>query len=217
MPESVELVVTDAEKIPQLLATNPDYVQFGTAPSANSQRTPLWTPEYSAVYIPLAFRRLAEVDPRVAVLKNDSPWRTLNSAVAFMGTRSRPDGTKRLIILRGNDNRLVGGDSFGPAHVVILPLPRILDPFPAQSPAYDRGVSIMIFPANELLVEYQLFRAVSDASNPTHLVLHYRDSEMRPIGCVDAYLQNDDTLLFKPQPDSRIKSIRWFSNLAIKA
>src|SRR5262245_31050386 len=87
MPAGIEPVVEDPTTAAALLASNPDYV----APAAVG-----WgSAQAKALYVPLAWRRLCEQDPRCAGV--------LYTPIQFLGTLTRPDGQKRIVVVASHD------------------------------------------------------------------------------------------------------------------
>lgn len=215
MPTPLKVLEDDPEIIEKLLKENPDYLQFGQ-PLGPAERQPApWALPYTAVYVPVAFRALAEVDPRLGRLSNPNPNRVMNIAIAFMGTRYRPDGTARLVIIRADDDVLTGGGFITQPHALVLPVPRLFDQPPTSAAVGSAGrIAVSISTANKK----SLRGASADPTDPTHLILSYEfelsdlrnSTKWNASGTVDAYLQNDDTLMLKAPPDSPIIRIFWW-------
>ena len=179
MPADVEVEVTDPLRARQLLATNPDYIP-GFTPSP---------PE--AFYCPHAWRMLKQVDRRCDWISSLFPD---EDAIDFLGSRRRPDGVWRLVVVSGALNN--GLDLLAGKEVLVLPRPGLFDSLPrpvGSLPSSDTG----------RFEGVDMRGGVADTNDPSHITFTVivPSSDQRgggPIsGTIDAYLQNDDSLSFK--------------------
>lgn len=100
-----ERVIIDPDRAKAAVAANSDYLMSGNV----------------AIYAPLAYRRLVELDPRIP----KTPGSILLADVVFMGTMIQPDGTPRLVIVTEDVDWKVR-----PYYIFVFPIPRWVDPLP---------------------------------------------------------------------------------------
>lgn len=105
-----ERVIIDPVRAKAVAAANSDYLMSGSV----------------AIYAPLAYRRLVELDPRIP----KAPGSILFADLVFMGTMPQPDGTPRLVIV--TEDLL---SDHGHPSILLFPLPRWTDPLPAATKA----------------------------------------------------------------------------------
>jgi hypothetical protein len=184
MPGPIELVITDPAKAQKVLAADPDFV-----PINNGQ---------GALYAPRALRNLIRYDVRwLAVLAN----RRGDEAIAFLGSRRRPDGAWRTVIVQGSVTN--AHDMLWFTNVLVLPQPSVFDPIPTlgHGPTYDKYYGRRPF------IPAALRGGVVDPADPSHIVFQFdiydlsgpSQNSTPPVeatGVIDAYLQNDDSLRF---------------------
>lgn len=110
-PQPFERVIIDPTRAKAAVAANSDYLMSGSV----------------AIYAPLAYRRLVELDPRIP----KAPGSILFADLVFMGTMPQPDGTPRLVIVIED---IMYGAGITPT-IFLFPLPRWTDPLPAATKA----------------------------------------------------------------------------------
>lgn len=178
MPANIELVVTDSRKR-QLLANNPDYIPLMTGSPP------------TLIYSPRVWQELCKFDERCKWFGTDLAFRP-TVPIAFLGTRTRPDGKNRLVIINGypttNAYNLL--DSY---RLMILPPPGIFEAMPKPINAFGG------FAYSGRWEPAEIKAGVADPNDPTHITIDFVAGSAAmdefPInGTIDAYLQNDDSL-----------------------
>lgn len=189
MPAGINLVVDDPAEVQLLLGSNPDYVRSKIAPSR-------------LAYSPITYRQLAKYDPRCELNLIEK------EEIVFFGKLTRPDGVKRIVILKG---AMLG---FADLNAVVLPIPRLLEPLPT---ATTFQLSMGVWHMSDGPDPVELRAAATDPNDPSHLIIqcvlgrpssesphHVTKAEIVAAGTMDAFLQNDDSLLIKmPQLPTR--------------
>jgi hypothetical protein len=184
MPAGIEPVVEDPATAATLLASNPDYI------SAAAVGWP--TNSAKAFYVPLAWRRFSELDPRCV-------WHT---PLQFMGTLTRPDGQRRMVVVASHDlNALDVTYDLG---TMVIPVPGLWERMPTGRWAVPRAWS---GPWRQA----RLQGGVVDPADPSRVVFDLLiNSDWSPGSTpstqwlktkVEMRLQNDDSLVFK-MPDT---------------
>jgi hypothetical protein len=116
MPKSsTPLIETDPVRIGQLTSSNSDYV-LTADPIFHTRQT---------VYIPSAFREWTKYDSR-------THWGGYigEEPVAFLGTMRRPDGARRLVVIRGD---YVNAHDLHDLSVLVLPVPEVFQAVPKRT------------------------------------------------------------------------------------
>jgi hypothetical protein len=185
MPAGVELVVTDSKCVQQLLATESDYI---LRPDQTFNGVP---PKPVAIYFPREWRKLAKIDGRCFWIEGGFGAR---EPMVFLGSLRRPDGTSRLVAIKGaaqNAYQLLAMEQ-----VLVLPHPRFYD----EVPRHFVGAGGM---ANGLYRPATLKSGTVDPADPSHVVFkfdvykYFDSSKVETTGIIDAYLQNDDSVVFQ--------------------
>jgi hypothetical protein len=188
MPQSADPSVTDPVLAQQLLASNPDYKPYHN-----------WDGAVFAVYAPRVWRELTGLDPRTFWITDG--FNSGDHAILFLGSRRRPDRTPRLVVVAGSKTN--GLELLDSTYVLVLPHPAVTDSPPTRihivqgSDPNGRAISASILTGN------------SDSNDPSHVTFPFRvydwdwsnniakRGNLVATGTLDAYLQNDDSLLFK--------------------
>jgi hypothetical protein len=199
----MELIVSDTLRSQKLVATDSDYVLVGALPAA-------------AYYIPESFRELQKFDPRLNV--------AAVAPIAFMGTLRRPDGSPRLVVIHGARVEI---DRLGETmDARVLPLPGIATSRPAAD--YLWRFPVYTSDQERHVVEYR--GIVIDPDDPSHLIVSYDLRKVvgpqfrRPLsdeaiatGTLDAFLQDDDSLVVVPRSDSPSGKVRAGQRIHVDA
>jgi hypothetical protein len=197
MPTGVKLLVSDPQRVQQLLTNDPDYT-----PPVSGAWPPTTRPG-AAVYVPLAWRKFAAMDGRSATLNGPVGSR----AIAFMGSLRRPDGVSRLVVVQGrgtNAHALLRD-----IELLVLPHPGITDEPPPPQVSREKfyGISELVLPA-------ALHAGQTDPNDPSHVVFEFvvrggmNYDEVQAKGTLDAYFQNDDSLRFSLRDDPELSRRR---------
>ncbi len=184
MPANIQLRDKNLEQKVALKTSHPDYCDGEPARG--------WIT--STVYSPRAFVNLSMLDGRTYVGAGLAP------AVAFLGERTRPDGERRLVIVR--NDRTNGFDLLRHIHLTVLPVPSLFDT-PHQTVNLNGGES-----HSGLFTPAAIESCTADPVDRTHVIVPFvvfktntmgspwtiETDEVKASGIIDAYLTNDDTL-----------------------
>jgi len=175
MPGPIDLVITDAARARGLLTADDDYEPKGTG----------------CIYSPRAWRMLERADPRCFWISSAVD----DGAIVFLGALRRPDGTWRLVVVRGANTNAY--DLLAFTRVLVLPHPKPFEPFPGQVVSAGSCYSGRWRDA-------QLRGASHDPKDASHILLPFDvnpeipgGGSLRATGLIDGYLQNDDSLSFR--------------------
>lgn len=190
MPEkSADIYIDDAAGVVRA-ASDRDYQVQRSLPSMPGEK-----PFDFAKFTPRVYRDLFAVDPRLTSASR------ADSAIAFMGVLHRPDGLPRFVLVAGT-----GGDTtriLAEIDILVLPLPDW-----AESPPTIKGRSVgrmYVGPGiPPLAIRFRSGR--TDSKDRSHIIFDcelYRGTNylgppftMVGTGLIDAFLQNDDSIVF---------------------
>ena len=192
IPAGTVLVESDPEKVKELLARNPDYVEDGkqwNMPDVMQSNIRYFPTR--AVYWPRSFRRYYPLAQTISVLRGGGKIRQTTEAIAFMGERRSPLGNKRLVVIRNAEvNALVAEEYIADAE--ILPLPDARGNLAHVSKLMEKRRSA------ERKVKLRLKPGVRDPNDASHIEFEYEAGDQAEHrGFIDVFLRDDEKLSVK--------------------
>ena len=195
---AVVIRIDDPAEAKRVASTNPSYDLVESARAMPNAR---------AMYRPLPYRKLKQLDLRL-LINDDEP-------VVFMGTLRRPDGAPRLVLVIGGGGTL--DDIVKSTQVLMLPLPGWFDPIPQATPT-SSGLADTL-DIGGLSAHTRLKTGVADPLDPSHVSFEF--DAVWPItinnnpnpwgsaghGIIDAHLTKEDKLQFRVRSFSDTPSV----------